>query len=109
MNLQPWPNSGPNNCFVNEVPTLTCLETVFSNLLVVSSALITVTLFVMFVIGSLQYLTSGGQPEKLKKAQGTLFYAVVGTVVFLASYLILNIIDILFLGGQGRLFILDLK
>lgn len=105
MEIKPWPNT----CFVNEVPTFTCLETVFANLLVASSALIIITLFIMFIIGSLRYLTSGGNPEKLKKAQGTLFYAIAGTVLFLASYLILNIIDVLFLGGNGILFKLDLK
>jgi hypothetical protein len=53
----------------------------------------------MFVIGSLKYLTSGGNPESLKKAQGTLKWALIGTVLFVGSYLILNIICILFLGG----------
>ena len=103
MEIKPWPTSGTDNCMVNDVPTLKCLETVFANILVASTALITVTLFIMFIIGALQYLTSGGNPEKLKKAQGTLRYAIVGTVVFISAFLILTIIDVLFLGGNGIL------
>lgn len=99
--IKPWPNSGADNCFVNEVPTLKCLETVFSNIIVAASGLIIVTLFIMFIIGSLQYLTSGGNPEKVKKARGTLTYAIIGTVLFVSAFLILTIIDVLFLGGLG--------
>jgi hypothetical protein len=57
----------------------------------------------MIVIGAFNYLTSLGNPEKLKKAQGTIRYAVVGLIIFLASYLILNVIDVLFLGGNRTL------
>ena len=96
-----WASSG---CMVDGVPTLKCFEVVFGNLLFDASALIIVVLFVMFVNGAFHYLTSLGNPEKLKKAQGTIKYAVIGLVIFLASYLILNVIDTLFLGGQGKLF-----
>jgi hypothetical protein len=87
-----------------DVPTLKCLEVIFGNLLFMASGLVVLILFIMFVIGSLKYLTSGGNPESIKKAQGTLKWALVGALLFIGSFLILNIIDILFLGGQGKLF-----
>lgn len=99
--IQDWEKSG---CVVDGVPTLKCLEVVFGNILFMASALIVVVLFVMFVIGSIKYLTSGGDPEKIKSARGTLTYAIIGTALFLGAYLILNIIDVLFLGGMGKLF-----
>jgi len=58
----------------------------------------------MFIIGSFNYITSLGNPEKIKKAQGTLKYAVVGLVLFVSAFLILKIIDIIFLGGQNKIF-----
>lgn len=93
-----------SNCMVDGVPTLQCFEVVFGNILNMASSLIIVALFIMLVVGAFHYLTSLGNPEKLKKAQGTLRYAVVGLVIFLASFLILKVIDTLFLGGQGNLF-----
>jgi len=96
-----WESSG---CMVDGVPTLKCFEVVFGNMLNIASSLIIVVLFIMFVNGAFHYLTSLGNPEKLKKAQGTLRYAVVGLVIFLASFLILKVIDTLFLGGDGLLF-----
>lgn len=96
-----WQSSG---CMVDGVPTLQCFEVVFGNMLNIASSLIIVVLFIMFVNGAFHYLTSLGNPEKLKKAQGTLRYAVIGFVIFIASFLILNVIDTLFLGGCGNLF-----
>jgi hypothetical protein len=96
-----WQSSG---CMVDGVPTLKCFEVVFGNMLNIASSLIIVVLFIMFVNGAFHYLTSLGNPEKLKKAQGTLRYAVIGFIIFIASFLILNVIDTLFLGGKGDLF-----
>lgn len=99
--VQDWSSS---NCMVDGVPTLKCFEVVFSNILTMASGLIVIVLFVMLVVGAFNYLTSLGNPEKLKKAQGTLRYAVIGLIIYLASFVILKVIDVLFLGGAGTLF-----
>lgn len=97
--VQEW-----GSCVVDGVPTLKCLEVVFSNILFMSSALVMLVLFIMFVVGSVKYLTSGGDPEKIKSARSTITYAVIGTVIFMGAYLIITIIDVLFVGGRGTLF-----
>lgn len=99
--LKDWEPSG---CVIDGVPTLKCLEVVFNNILFLSSTLVILILFIMFVIGSFTYLTSLGNPEKIKKAQGTLRYALVGFLLFVSSYLILRTIDFLFLGNTGAIF-----
>lgn len=103
--INEWEASG---CMVDGVPTLKCFEVVFANILSIASALVIVVLFIMFINGAFHYLTSLGNPEKLKKAQGTLKYAVIGLVIFLVSFLILKIIDTLFLGGCGKIFIFQI-
>ncbi len=40
----------------------------------------------MFVWGGLAWMTSGGSPEKIKKAQTTLVWTVLGMIVIFASY-----------------------
>lgn len=105
--LQDWGDpaaSGISGCLVDGVPTLKCFEIVFGNILIMASSLIGLVLFIMFIIGSFNYITSLGNPEKIKKAQGTLKYAVVGLVLFVSAFLILKIIDIIFLGGQNKIF-----
>lgn len=92
------------NCVVDGVPTFGCLEIVFGNILFMSSVFIVLTLFIMFIVGSFNYLTSFGNPEKVKKAQGTFRLALIGFIIFVSAYLIMTIIDNLFLGGKGTIF-----
>ncbi len=54
----------------------------------------------MFVVGSFRYLTSFGNAEAIKKAQGTLKYALIGFILFVSAFLILTIVQTLFLGGK---------
>lgn len=92
------------DCVVDGVPTLKCLEVVFGNIVFMSTGLIVLALFIMFVIGAFQYLTSLGNPERIKKAQGTLKFALLGFILFMSAFLILKTIDVLFLGGTGKIF-----
>ncbi|MCX7955549.1 MAG: hypothetical protein N2593_00335 [Patescibacteria group bacterium] len=104
QNISSW-----DSCMVDGVPTLSCLEIVFSNILTMSVAFIVLILFIMFVFGGFQYLTSFGNADKIKKAQATLKYALIGFILFVSSYLILKIIDILFLGGDNKIFEFNLQ
>lgn len=99
--IKDWEASG---CVVDGVPTLKCLEVVFGNILFMSSFFIILVLFIMLVVGSFKYLTSLGNPEKIKKARGTITYAFIGFALFIGAYLILKTIDILFLGNSNRIF-----
>lgn len=95
-------------CIVDGVPTLKCFEVIFGNILFSASAIVVVILFMMLLFGAFLYLTSGGNPERVKKAQSALKFALFGFVLFLSAFLIIRIIDFLFLGGKGTLFRLNL-
>jgi hypothetical protein len=97
------------DCVVDNVPTLKCAEVVFGNLLFMSGVLIVLVLFIMFLIGGFNYLTSFGSPDKVKKAQSTLRYAVIGFVLYISAFLILKTIDVIFLGNQGRIFKFEIQ
>ena len=103
--IQDWNSTG---CIVDGIPTLKCFEVVFSNMLFMASSLIVLVLFIMIFVGGFNYLTSFGNPEKVKKAQSTLRYAVMGVILFMASFLILKAIDYLFLGNCNRIFQLNI-
>lgn len=103
--IQNWESSG---CVVDGVPTLKCFEVVFSNILFMSSSLIVLVLFVMLFIGGFKYLTSLGNPEKVKSAQNTMKYAIIGVILFMSAFLILKAVDYLFLGNCGRIFVLSI-
>lgn len=97
-------------CLVDgDVATLKCFEVIAGNVLIVASAFIILVLFAMFIVGAFHYLTSGGNPERVKKAQSTLRYALIGLVLFLSAYLILRIIGTLFLQDPNALFIFEIE
>ena len=108
--IKDWTNTTTGeSCVVDGVPTLKCLEIVFGNILYMSSFFIIIVLFIMFVVGSFRYLTSFGNAERIKKAQGTLKYALIGFILYASAFLILTIIDKLFLGGTGNIFKFNLE
>jgi len=83
------------------VPTLKCLELVMGNILGISSAFIILVLFIMFLVGGFNYLTSFGAPDKIKKGQATLKFAIIGFIVYISAFLILKTIQFLFLQGSS--------
>lgn len=108
--IQDWGSTpGQSNyCVVDGVPTLKCLEIVYGNLLYVSSAIILLVLFIMIVYGGFTFLTSMGESSKVQKGQKILTWALIGIAVYAASYLILLVIDVAFMGGEGKIFRFEL-
>ena len=53
-------------------------------------------LFIMIIIGGFGLLTSGGNPDKMKAAQGKITSAVIGFVIIFISYWLMRIVEIVF-------------
>jgi len=69
------------------------IEELFTGIDKVYDALVpfAILLAVLFVvIGGYMWMTSSGEPEKVKKAQGTLTWAIIGLIFILIVSLILN-------------------
>lgn len=47
---------------------------------------------IVIVIGGLKYVTSDGDPGKIKSAKDTILYAVVGIIVAILAYAIVNFV-----------------
>lgn len=55
--------------------------------------LFAIILALFFLIwGGIQWVTSGGDKEKLAKAQHTIIYVIVGLIIIFLSFLIINLI-----------------
>jgi len=77
---------------VNGVATLKGLEGIFGNLVSASLGFAGILLFIFIVIGGFKYLTSSGDPKKTQSAQQTLTWALIGMVVLVSAYFILQLI-----------------
>ena len=103
--VQDWDTGDPTtSCVVDGVPTLKCLEVVYSNILYLASAFVLLILFGMIVWGAFTYLTSMGNSSNIQKGSNILKWAFIGLGIYVASYVILFIIDVAFLGGKGEIF-----
>src|SRR3989344_2737695 len=85
----PWPTS----CLQDGVATLNCIPYVFQN--IVNWALIFAAVAAIFLImfAGIKFLRSGGQEKLVEDARNTLTYAIIGLVVILLSFAIINIIS----------------
>jgi len=75
-----------------DVATIQGLECLIANVFTVIITLIGLAAFVMFIVGSVQWMLSGGNTEGTKKARDTLTYAVIGIVVALSAFIVLNLV-----------------
>ncbi len=85
------------------VATIKGFEIVFEKILNVVVELAVVVLFVLLVIGGFKFLTSGGDPKATESAKNTLTYALLGLVLLIGIWLILNFIEY-FTGIQVTVF-----
>ncbi len=53
-------------------------------------------LFIFLIIGGFGLLTSGGNPDKVKSAQGKITSAVIGFIIIFVSYWLVRILEIVF-------------
>ncbi len=65
---------------------------------VVSLFIILASIAFVFVMlsGAYTYMTSGGDAEKVKQAQKTFKFAIIGLIVVLISFLIVKLIEVIF-------------
>lgn len=76
----------------NDVATVQGLECLIANVFTVIITLIGLAAFVMFIIGAVRWLISGGNSSNVDKARNTMTYAVIGVVIALSAFIVINLI-----------------
>lgn len=56
---------------------------------------------IMIIIGGLRYVVSGGNSANVTAAKNTILYAIVGVIIAILSYAIINFVLGSFTGGTG--------
>jgi hypothetical protein len=76
----------------NDVATLQGLECLIANIFVVFITLIGLAGFVMFLFGSFKWLLAGSDQKNIQSARSIFTYAVLGLVLSLSAFIIINLI-----------------
>lgn len=88
--LKEWKDVGGET---KGVANFKALEAIFSNILTISVSLAGIAVFIMLIVGAFGYLTSSGNPEKIKKATSILTGAIIGLVVLISIWFILKFVE----------------
>lgn len=75
-----------------DVLTIQAIEGIVYNILAIAVTGIGFAGFVMMIVGSFQYLLSGGDSKGVEGGKNTLTYAIIGLIVALSSWIILDFI-----------------
>ena len=87
------PQEWKGNCVeYDNVATVQGLGCLLANILSVAITGIGFVGFVMLLVGAFRYLVSGGNSKGTETARNTVTYAVIGLIVALSSFVILNLI-----------------
>ncbi len=78
----------------NEVATINCIPAVFSNVLTGLLMFVGFFALFLFIFSGFKYMNAGGDPKKLEGARHTLIYGILGLLLVLFSFLIINITSI---------------
>jgi len=83
----------PNVNPLAKFSTIASFTNIITPIMMVVAGLFTLS---MLLMGAFKYLTSEGNPEKITKAQSTMWYAVIGLFLVVASFIITKIIGFIF-------------
>lgn len=87
----PTPQWG--DCVVDGVATLACIPVLFTNIIDAAFLLSGTVAMFFIVVAGIKYITSGGDAKQAEGARKTLTYAIIGLVVVLLSFFIINVIS----------------
>lgn len=77
----------------SDVATLQGIQCLLANIFTVIITLVGLAGFVMFIIGAFRYMLSGGNSKGTETAKNTIQYMVIGIVVTLSGFIILNLLS----------------
>ncbi len=82
-----------NTVASKDVATLQGFECLIGNIFTIILTLIGLAGFVMLIIASFRYLLSGGNTKGTETARNTFYFVVIGIVVALSGFIILNLLS----------------
>lgn len=85
-------NEAQGCVITGDVLSLGCLAQIISNVVSVALTFLGLTTLVFLIIGAVKYVTSSGDPKAIQTAQKTMTFAIIGAVIVLGSFILINVI-----------------
>ena len=88
-----WNKIIPNCVTPEGVATLSCLPALFVNIINALLGLAGAVALFMVIYSGIKLTTSGGEAKQIEGARHTLTYAILGLVIVLTSFIVINLIS----------------
>lgn len=79
-------------CVVNGVATLTCLPTLYQNVIQGVLGLVGTLAVILIIFAGIRFITAGGDSKKVEEARKAITYVIIGLLIIFFSFLIVNLI-----------------
>ena len=80
-------------CVRNDVATIQGIGCMLANIFSVALTLLGIAGFIMIIYAALNMMLSGGNSQAVEKSKNTITFAVVGIILALSSFIIINLIS----------------
>lgn len=81
------------NCVVDGVATVQGIGCVLANVFSIFLTLLGLTGFVMIIVAAFNLMFSAGKSQEVDKSKNTITFAIVGIIVALSAFIILNLLS----------------
>jgi hypothetical protein len=92
MAQQTTPLEEGNGYVIDDVLTIKGVEGIVANILAIAITGIGFAGFVMMIVGAFQFLLAGSNSKGMENGRNTITFAIIGLIVALSSWIILNFI-----------------
>ena len=86
--FKPW-----GECVKGGVATFDCIPIIFLNIVSALLAFTGLTALLMFILGGFKFMASEGDPKKVAAAENNFKFGIIGGMIVLFSFLIIQIIS----------------
>ncbi len=73
-------------------PSLACLIQIVVNIINFALMFLGVVTLLMLLFGAIKFITSSGDPKAIQGAQKTMTYAIIGAIVVMMAFVLINIV-----------------
>lgn len=81
------------SCGTADTPAnIGCIGLMINSVIHAGMALIGVTTVILIIYSGIKFITSGGDAKQLESARKTLTYAIIGLVIVVSAFMIVNLI-----------------
>lgn len=85
-------NPGQGCVITGDALSLGCISQIVLNIVSIALTFLGLTTLVFLVFGAIKFVISSGDPKAIESAQKTMTFAIIGAVVVLGSFVLINIV-----------------